>query len=253
LTVNVTKRKAGVNDSRNVRGLAAARELPPAKFRNTPRYIGTKSSPLLVSVLSILPPLVQERVFDMKRCIICVLLGTVIGLIGFSSLRADPAPADAAGQAAKPMRVGTFDSRAVALAYYRKFYKSPEFTASLKKLKDDHDRAKAAGDEEKAKRLEAEGRAGQAHSHSQVFGSAPIDDVLAKIKDQLPNIAKQAGVDLIVSKWSVTYRSPDAQFVDVTEPMFKLFQPDESTLKILHEIPKHQPLSAEELKKHEKE
>jgi hypothetical protein len=187
----------------------------------------------------------------MKHSIICVLLGTTIALTGMSVMRAEPAAGDTADQATKPVRVGTFDSRAVALAYYRKFYKSPEFTARMKKLRADHDQAKAAGDEEKAKRLEAEGRGEQARSHSQVFGSAPIDDIVAKIKDRLPEIAKQAKVDVIVSKWSLTYHSPDAQFVDVTEPMVKLFQPDESTLKILREIPKHQPLSAEELKKHE--
>jgi hypothetical protein len=188
----------------------------------------------------------------MKRCVVYAVLATAIGLLGMSVMRAEPAATEVAPPA-KPLRVGTFDSRAVALAYYRKFYKSPEFTAHLKKLKAEHDQAKAAGDKEKAKRLEAEGRGGQAHSHSQVFGSAPIDDIVVKIKDQLPEIAKQAKVDLIVSKWSLTYRAPDAQFVDVTEPMYKLFQPDESTLKILREIPKHQPLSAEELKKHEKD
>ena len=89
------------------------------------------------------------------------------------------------------MRVGTFDSRAVALAYYRKFYRSPKFVAHLKKLREDRDQANAAGDHEKAKKLEAEGRAEQGHSHSQVFRSAPIDEIVAKIKDQLPN--RQAG------------------------------------------------------------
>jgi hypothetical protein len=188
----------------------------------------------------------------MKRSMVCAALGTVIALIGISAMRAEPAAGDAA-QTTKPLRVGTFDSRAVALAYYRKFYRSPEFNAQLKKLKEAHDQAKAAGDEEKAKRLEAEGRGGQAHSHAQVFGSAPIDEIMAKIKDQLPQIAKQADVEVIVSKWSISYRAADAQFVDVTEPMAKLFQPEESTLKMIRELPKHSPLSAEELKKHEKE
>ena len=187
----------------------------------------------------------------MKRIVICAVMGTVIGLVGMSAMQAEPGAGDAAGQPAKPMRVGTFDSRAVALAYYRKFYRSPEFVARLKKLKEEHDQAKAAGDKEKAKKLEAEGRGGQEHSHSQVFGSAPIDEIMAKIEDKLPNVAKQAGVDLIVSKWSIAYRSPDAQFVDVTESMAKLFHPDESTLKMIRDLPKHQPLSAEELKKHE--
>ncbi len=189
----------------------------------------------------------------MKRLIACAVCGTVIGLLLMSAMRAEPAASDVAAQAAKPVRVGTFDSRAVALAYYRKVYQSPEFTARLKKLKEEHAQAKAAGDEEKAKRLESEGRGEQARSHSQVFGSASIDEIMAKIKDQLPAVAKQAGVDLIVSKWNVAYRSPDAQFVDVTESLAKLFQPDENTLKMIRELPKHPPLSAEELKKHENE
>ena len=65
-----------------------------------------------------------------------------------------------------------------------------------------------------------------------------------------PEIAKQAGVDLIVSQWSVAYRLPDAEFVDVTEPMAKLFQPDEPTWKMLRDLKKHPPVSAEELPKH---
>jgi hypothetical protein len=185
----------------------------------------------------------------MKRLAICSILGTVIGLVGMSAAGGETAAKDT-GQTVKALRVGTFDSRAVALAYYRKFLRSPEFTARMKKLKENHDRAKAAGDEQKAKKLEAEGSAMQEHSHGQVFGSAPVDEIVAKIKDQLPKIAKQAGVDLIVSKWSLTYRSPDAESVDVTEAMAKLFQPDEQTLKMIRDLPNHQPLPAEELKKH---
>jgi len=185
----------------------------------------------------------------MKRLTISAILGTVIGLLGMSATGAEPAVKDV-GQTVKPLRVGMFDSRAVALAYYRRFLRSPEFVASLKKLKDEHDKAEAAGDHEKAKKLEAEGRAGQENIHSQVFGSAPVDEVVAHIQDHLPEIAKQAGVDLIVSKWSVTYRSPATEFVDVTESMAKLFKPDEETWKILRDISKHEPLSAEEMKKH---
>jgi hypothetical protein len=184
----------------------------------------------------------------MKRAI-CAIVAVVLGGVVVGAIAADRGAAEA-GQPAKALRVGTFDSRGVALAYYRKFYRSPEFVARLKKLKEDHGRAVAAVDKEKAKRLEAEGRGEQEHSHSQVFGSAPIDEILAKIKDQLPGIAKEAGVDLLVSKWSLAYRSPDAQTVDVTELMAKLFQPDEQTLKMIRELPKHQPVPAEELKKH---
>jgi hypothetical protein len=171
------------------------------------------------------------------------------GLAGTLATAAEPAPKNnAADQNAKAIRVGVYDSRGVALAYLRQFVRSPEFVAHMKKLKDDHDKAKAAGDTEKAKQLEAEGQSMQEHSHLQVFGNAPIDEIVAKIKDQLPRIAKEAGVDLIVSKWSLSYQSPEAQFVDVTEPMAKLFQPDEATMKMIRDIPNHPPVSAEQIK-----
>jgi hypothetical protein len=185
----------------------------------------------------------------MKLLTISAILVTAIGMFGSSANAAEPG-AKSATQESKPMRVGIFDSRVVALACYRKFLRSPEFTAAMNKLKKEHEAAKAAGQQDKAKELEAQGKAGQEHSHSQVFGSATIDDVLAKIKDQLPEIAKQAGVDLIVSKWNIAYQSPDAKFIDVTEPMAKLFQPDEQTWKMLRDLPKHPPVSEEELRKH---
>jgi hypothetical protein len=185
----------------------------------------------------------------MKQLAICAILGAAIGVFGGSAKGAEPAAKEAT-QNARRMRVGIFDSRGVALAYYRKFYRSPEFVAVINKLKKEHDEAKAAGNNEKAKELEAQGKAGQEHSHSQVFGSAPVDEIIAKINDQIPEIAKAAGVDLIVSKWSVTYRSPDTEFIDVTEPMAKLFHPDEQTWKMLRDLPKHPPISAEELRKH---
>jgi len=185
-----------------------------------------------------------------KRLAVCAILVAVIGLSGMSAAGAEPSRTGT-GQIVKPLRVGTFDSRAVALAHYRKFLRSPEFVASMKKLREEHGQTKAAGDQEKAKKLETEGRARQEQLHRQVFGSAPVDEIVAKIKDQLPKIAEQAGVDLIVSKWSITYRSSGAEFVDVTEPMAQLFQPDQATWKMIRDVSKREPLSAEELRKHE--
>jgi hypothetical protein len=221
----------------------------PARNSSLPRYIAGERSPIFCCGANSVTNYLGKG-SGMKRLTVFVVLGTLVGLVGTSAMAAEPAAKDAADQTAISLRVGTFDSRAVALAYYRKHLRSPEFVARMKKLKEDYDRAKAAGDNEKAKRLEAEGRGGQEYTHAQVFGSAPIDEILAKIKDRLPEVAKQAGVSVIVSKWNLAYRSPDAKFVDVTERLAKLFQPDESTMKMIRELPKHPPLSAEELKKH---
>jgi hypothetical protein len=144
------------------------------------------------------------------------------------------------------VRVGTFDSRAVAVAYTR----TESFGQSVKKLMDEGKKAEAAGDQEKIKELKAAGRAGQDLIHQQGFGTASVANILDTIKDQLPDIAQKAGVDVIVSKWDITYQTPSAEFVDVTHEMIKPFKPNEKTLKIIEDLLKHPPVSAEELKKH---
>lgn len=106
--------------------------------------------------------------------------------------------------------VGTFDSRAVAMASVR----STAFTEYLRAQKADVgqaiERAKAAGDQSLLADLDALGPAMQKRIHEQGFGTAPVNDILAMIRDKLPRIAKEADVDVIVSKWNLTYRSPAA-------------------------------------------
>lgn len=144
------------------------------------------------------------------------------------------------------VRVGTFDSRAVAIAYVR----SEAFDRHLKGLRAEYEKAKAAGDEKRVKELEAEGPAGQELVHKQGFGTWPVDNILAKIKGKIPKIAKQADVDVIVSKWNVVYQRPGVEFVDVTDLMVQPFDPDESTLQAIKELLKRAPVPLEELKKH---
>lgn len=146
-----------------------------------------------------------------------------------------------------PMRVGTFDSRAVALAYYR----SKPFGRVMKKLKDDFEQAKAAGDEKRAAELEVQGPAQQALMRRQGFGTASVADILKKIEKKIPKIAKQANVAVIVSKWDITYQRSAADFVDVTELLVQPFDPDEKTQKIIKEIQKQEPVPLEELEGHQ--
>jgi hypothetical protein len=165
-----------------------------------------------------------------------VALVLVIGsCLIYTSLRAeDPSTKPAKAK----LRVGTFDSRAIVIAYAH----STEFNQSLNKLKQEHDKAKADGDEKKAKELEEKGKSGQQMFHMQGFSTAPVNDILEHIKDKVPAIAKQAGVDLIVSKWEIVYQSPDAEFVDITNLMIKPFNPNDKTLDIVNELSKHPPI-----------
>lgn len=144
------------------------------------------------------------------------------------------------------IHVGTFDSRAVAIACYR----SNNFKAELSRKFSGLEKAKADGDEKRIKELKAEGPALQEIMHLQSFGTWPIDDVLKRIKDKLPGIAKQANVQVIVSKWDIVYQQNNIEFVDVTDQMVKTFEPDAETLKIIKDIRDKAPISNDEIKKH---
>jgi Skp family chaperone for outer membrane proteins len=157
----------------------------------------------------------------------------------YTSLRAED-PNTKTGKA--KLRVGTFDSRAIAIAYVD----TDDFKQALKKMKEEYKKAKADGDEKKAKELGAKGEAQQQLLHTQGFSTASVGEYLERVKDKIPAIAKEVGVDVIVSKWDMVYQSPDAEFVDVTDQLVKLFKPDEKTLKIGEDLRKIPPISLEE-------
>jgi hypothetical protein len=176
----------------------------------------------------------------MKTVKTIVVLVLVIGsCLIYTSLRAeDPSTKPAKAK----LRVGTFDSRAIVIAYAH----SAEFNQQIKKLKEERDKAKADGDEKKAKELEEQGKSKQQMFHMQGFSTAPVNDILEHIKDKVPAIAREAGVDLIVSKWEIVYQSPDAEFVDITDLMIKPFNPGERASNIVKELQKHPPIPLEE-------
>ena len=108
----------------------------------------------------------------------------------------------------------------------------------------------APPDVEKVKKLEAQGQARQEQAHRQGFGTAPVDEILQRIKDKLPAIAKKSSVDVIVSKWVVTYSTPGARFVDVTDLIIEPFDPDERTKRIIRELRAKPPVPPDEIDKH---
>jgi hypothetical protein len=153
--------------------------------------------------------------------------------------------AKAESATAKPLRVGVYDSRAIAVACLRTEWWNKQIQEKMK----ERDKAKAAGDTQKVKELEEWGQSSQTKAHLQGFGTAPVKNLLETVKDKLPQVAQQAGVDIIVSKWQIDYQAKDAQFVDVTNAMAALYNPDEKTLKIIEEMKSVKPIAEEEILK----
>ncbi len=181
----------------------------------------------------------------MKTLKTTLVLAALAGGLATGAAILAGAPADKAQKA--ELRVGTFDSRAVTVA----FAASEIFDRQFKQKMEEHKKAKTAGDEQKVKKLEAEGQALQQQFHRQGFGTAPVDDLIEHIKDKLPGIAKRAGVDVIVSKWAITYRAADAQLVDVTDLIVEPFKPSERTKGIIREMRDKPPIPLKELEKHQ--
>jgi hypothetical protein len=132
------------------------------------------------------------------------------------------------------LRIGTYDSRAIAIAYApSKYNNMDDFIAR-------HKEAKKNGDAELIKELEKEAERHQKRMLRQGFGKYPVDDLLAHIKNDLPAVAKEAGVDVIAS--GMVYASPNVEVVDITDILVKPFQPSEKTWGHIREIKKHKPV-----------
>jgi hypothetical protein len=175
----------------------------------------------------------------------CVVITVVLaGLVVYMTIEAQQSQEKNSGS---KVIVGTFDSRVLALAYYR----SEASIRQLGEMKAEYEKAKAAGDEKRAKELEAEGPAQQELMHKQVFSTWPVDNILKMVEGNIPEIAKQANVDVIVSKWDIVFQQSGIEFIDLTDLMVQPFNPDEETLKIIEEAKKQDPVALEELENHQ--
>jgi hypothetical protein len=145
----------------------------------------------------------------------------------------------------KSVVVGTFDSRVIAIAYYN----TEAHASHIEGLKTEHAKAEASGDKERVKELKAIGETSQELAHKQGFSTWPVDNILEIIEGKIPEIAKQADVDLIVSKWNIVYQQSGLEFIDVTDVMVKLFNPNEQMLEMLEQIKKQDPVPLKEFEK----
>lgn len=147
-----------------------------------------------------------------------------------------------------PVRIGVYDSRAIAVAAVGSAY----YTDHIKPLEDAFRKAKAEGNEELIQELEPEVWARRKQTHRQGFSTAPVDEILEYIQDDLPKIAAKAGVGPIISKWDgealAKYTSEEQ--VDVTMLLVEAFKPKEKSLQSAIEVQKHPPVPMKALEEH---
>jgi hypothetical protein len=167
-----------------------------------------------------------------------VMFLVLLGLALMSGTAVHPGPRD---EEAAPLRVGVYDSRAIAVAFAgSEFLRVGEKMQALKE-------AKAAGDGDRVKELEAWGEKAQRQLHRQGFGRVPVTDLLGHVKDRLPTVAQEAGVDAIT--FECNYLAPGVEKVDITLELVMLFDPSERTLRTVEELRQHEPVDLDEIER----
>jgi hypothetical protein len=182
------------------------------------------------------------------RTIEIVASAACLSLCVASALAQEPANPSGA-----KVRVGVYDSRAIAVAFINSEAWQASNGKQLAGMMAEYNTAKAEGNQKRVAELEAQGKAQQSLLHKQGFSTAPVDDILKNIQNRIPEIAKTAGIGPIVSKWDkdalAKYKS--AELVDITMPLVNAFHPTERQLKFAIDIQKQAPISLEEAEKME--
>jgi hypothetical protein len=166
-----------------------------------------------------------------------MFLSALLALGACAALAAGP-PGEAPTNDGK-VRIGTYDGRAIAVAYA-----ASRFNPVKEKMAD-YEKAKAAGDRAKMKELEAWGERTQRQLHFQGFGRVPVDDLLAPVKDKVARFARDRKLAAITM--SCDFTAGQVELVDVTEDLVKLYDPSEKTLKMTRGARAVKPLPLTEI------
>ena len=140
-----------------------------------------------------------------------------------------------------PIKIGTYDSRIVVLAYSR----SEHFAKVMNEMKESEAIMQS---NDTVKKMETIYKifTQQYIMHQQVFSSGSSANILALVKDKLPEVAKDAGVFAIVSKWELTFADTNVELIDLTMPVSKLFNPSGDFEKMVPDMQNQAPIPLEE-------
>lgn len=145
--------------------------------------------------------------------------------------------------ARKIIRVGVYDSRAIAVAYAN----SREYQNLMKLVELDYAQAKNASNVTRMNDIQKRLQATQRRLDDQTFSTGSVAGVMAILKSSLPHLAREAGVDIIVSKYELNYQSLNVETEDVTDKLVALFHTSEQGWKWAKEIQQKPPLPLDQV------
>lgn len=137
-------------------------------------------------------------------------------------------------------RVGVYDSRVVAYACFN----TPEHLTATRRRVAEAKAAQERGDAERFRTLERQIKADQKRVHLQVFSTAPVPELLARLAPQADLVRRETGVTRLVSKWDADALRDvsDADRVDVTDALVRDLPLSEKQRTTMREIPTKKPL-----------
>ncbi|MEI6140381.1 MAG: hypothetical protein WCP85_14020 [Mariniphaga sp.] len=141
------------------------------------------------------------------------------------------------------MKIGVYDSRVVVFAWSRSNY----FKEQMGKIRQHSDSAMKTNDTLKIKEVSIQAMSYQHLLHQMVFSNGSAASILELVKDKLPEVAKQAGVSIVVSKFELNYQDPSIEIVDLTTQVSQLFNPTENIDNMVGNIKKDQPIPLDKL------
>jgi hypothetical protein len=143
------------------------------------------------------------------------------------------------GGATRPRaRIGTYDSRAIAIAYGN----SEEGASFITGLMKEYRAAKDAKNDSLVAALEERGQMHQRLSHMRAFSTAPVDELFEAHAKDVEAIARKAGVEAVVPAFQVLWCDDGVEKVDLTEQLAAMFKPSAQGLKWVKECRGSKPL-----------
>lgn len=139
---------------------------------------------------------------------------------------------------AKKPTIGTFDSRAVAVAYYQSQYHQQE----LNRLLADFNKARESGDTLLAMKLNDKVGLLEMLAKDQGFGKASVNNILDSFTKELDELAKRENLSCIVSKWEIYSIDSSFEIVDITDKVVSIINQDEKVKKYIHQLLKSEPV-----------
>jgi hypothetical protein len=145
-------------------------------------------------------------------------------------------------------RVGVYDSRVVSYAFFNSAPAKHDRNALISAAK----AAREAGDTKQLSELKTKIGALQRQSMLEVFSIAPADEAMAALKEKLPAIQWDLGVDGFVSKWDEKALKgiPEQDRVEATDRLVRAFfpRPNEYLRNMVSQIEAAKPLPLWEAK-----